>query len=231
MIRRLSPEVADAIAAGEVVERPASVVKELVENSLDAGATRVSVEIRGAGRSLIRVADDGAGIPPDELPLAFLRHATSKLTTLSDLQSIASLGFRGEALASIAAVADVEACSQGFRIRVRAGQTVEQGAAGVAGTVMEVRDLFANTPARLKFLKSEATESAACVRAVAAYALLYPQVRFHVIAESRTVLNTAGPCATSAATASPGPRGPGSRARPTSSRRTSPPRPAAAAGR
>jgi DNA mismatch repair protein MutL len=191
-IRPLPPEVADAIAAGEVVERPASVVKELVENALDAGARRISVQIRGAGRSLIRVADDGAGIPSGELPLAFLRHATSKVASLDDLESIASLGFRGEALASIAAVADVECRSNGARIRIRAGEVMEDGAALDAGTVVEVRDLFVNTPARLKFLKSEATETAACLRAVSAYALLYPAVRFDVEVDGRRALTTSG---------------------------------------
>jgi DNA mismatch repair protein MutL len=191
-IQVLPPEVADAIAAGEVVERPASVAKELVENSLDAGARRISVEIRGAGRSLIRVADDGAGIAAEELPLAFLRHATSKLRTVDDLAAIASLGFRGEALASIAAVADVECKSSRARVHVRGGRLVAQGVAPDAGTVVEVRDLFANTPARLKFLKSEATESAACARVVAAYALLYPGVRFQLRVESRNAFATPG---------------------------------------
>ena len=192
-IRVLPPEVADAIAAGEVVERPASVVKELLENALDAGATRLTVEIRGAGRSLIRVVDDGAGIAPEELQLAFQRHATSKLARLQDLEMIATLGFRGEALASIAAVADVECTSSGRRLRVRAGSLVEEGAAGPApGTVMEVRDLFANTPARLKFLKSVATETAACLRVVQQYSLLRPELRFRVLVDGRTALQTAG---------------------------------------
>ena len=192
MIKRLPQEVADAIAAGEVVERPASVVKELVENALDAGARRISVQIRGAGRSLIRVADDGSGIPKDELPLAFLRHATSKVASLGDLESISTLGFRGEALASIAAVADVECRSSGAVIRIRAGEVVEEGAAPPAGTSVEVRDLFANTPARLKFLKSEATETAACLRSVSSYALLYSGVRFEVEVDGRRALVTPG---------------------------------------
>jgi DNA mismatch repair protein MutL len=192
-IRLLPPQVADAIAAGEVIERPASIVKELVENSLDAGARRVSVEIVGSGRTLIRVADDGAGIPADQLALAFLRHATNKVATLDDLDAIASLGFRGEALASVAAVADVECRSSGARIRLREGQVIEEGAEAPApGTVIEVRDLFANTPARLKFLKSEATEQATCLKAVSAYAQLHPHVRFEVRVEGRTALKTPG---------------------------------------
>jgi DNA mismatch repair protein MutL len=185
--------VADAIAAGEVVERPAAVVKELVENSLDAGAHRVEVEVRGSGRTLIRVVDDGAGIPGEELELAFQRHATSKVEQLSDLDAISTLGFRGEALASVAAVADVECRSRGAAIRLRGSQVLERGAAPpVPGTVVEVRDLFAQTPARLKFLKSDATETAACVRVVHSYALLYPEVRFHMTVDGRTALRTPG---------------------------------------
>jgi DNA mismatch repair protein MutL len=185
--------VADAIAAGEVVERPASVVKELVENSLDAGARRLTVEIRGAGRTLIRVADDGAGIPLGELALAFQRHATSKLSALVDLEAVASLGFRGEALASIAAVAEVECRSSGRRIRLRAGKTLEEGAAPpAAGTVTEVRDLFANIPARLKFLKTDPTENATALAAVMRYALLFSEVRFEAMVDGRRVLRTPG---------------------------------------
>jgi len=192
-IRPLPQHVADAIAAGEVVERPASVVKELVENALDAGARRVTVEVRGAGRTLLKVADDGAGIAAGELRLAFQRHATSKVASLEDLSAITSLGFRGEALASVAAVADVEARSGGGRVRLRAGSVVEEGAGiPVPGTTIEVRDLFANTPARLKFLKSEATETAACVKTVQSYALLYPEVRFELTVEGRSSLRTPG---------------------------------------
>jgi DNA mismatch repair protein MutL len=193
VIRRLPPEVADAIAAGEVVERPASVVKELVENSLDAGAGRVSVEVRGAGRGLVRVADDGGGIPAEELALAFLRHATSKVQRLEDLGAIATLGFRGEALASVAAVAEVDCRSRGASIRLRAGEVLDSGSAPpTAGTVIEVRDLFANTPARLKFLKSDATENAAATQVVRSYALLRPDVRFELVVDGRRVLATAG---------------------------------------
>ena len=201
-IRVLAQHVADAIAAGEVVERPASVVKELLENSLDAGARHITVEVRGAGRTLIRVADDGAGIPPVELRLAFRRHATSKVATLDDLGAIMSLGFRGEALASVAAVSDVEARSGGGRVRLRAAEVVEEGASiPVPGTAVEVRDLFATTPARLKFLKSEATETAACVKTVHSYALLYPEVRFEMTVDGRSTLKTPGDGDLSAAAA------------------------------
>jgi DNA mismatch repair protein MutL len=192
-IRALPPEVANAIAAGEVVERPASVVKELVENALDAGARRITVEIRGAGRNLLRVVDDGGGIASDELGLAFQRHATSKVARLEDLEAIATLGFRGEALASIAAVADIECSSSGRRVHLRAGRLLEEGpAAPSPGTVIEVRDLFANTPARLKFLRSEGTETAACLRAVQHFALLNPDRRFRCLVDGRTALQTGG---------------------------------------
>jgi len=193
MIQMLPPEVADAIAAGEVIERPASVVKELVENALDAGARRISIDVRGAGKTSIRVSDDGAGIPAEELVLAFVRHTTSKLTKLADLTVIESFGFRGEALASIAAVADVECASAGARLRVRAGEVVEQGAGPLLpGVVIEVRDLFANVPARLKFLKSDATEVAAIKDVVSAFALLHPHVRFHLTIDSRAAVSSNG---------------------------------------
>ena len=189
----LSPEVADAIAAGEVIERPASVVKELVENALDAGARRINVDVRGAGKTSIRVSDDGAGIPADELALAFVRHTTSKLVSLADLAVIQSFGFRGEALASIAAVAEVECSSAGATIRIRAGEVVEQaGGPLLPGVAIEVRDLFANVPARLKFLKSDATEVAAIKEIASAFALLHPHVRFHLTIDSRAAVSTSG---------------------------------------
>jgi DNA mismatch repair protein MutL len=193
MIQMLAPEVADAIAAGEVIERPASVVKELVENALDAGARRVNIDVRGAGKTSIRVSDDGAGIPADELAVAFVRHTTSKLVSLSDLAMIQSFGFRGEALASIAAVADVECSSAGATLRIRGGELVEQGAGPLLpGVAIEVRDLFANVPARLKFLKSDATEVAAIKDVVGAFALLHPHVRFHLTVDSRAAVSTSG---------------------------------------
>src|SRR5690242_3013870 len=174
MIQLLPPEVADAIAAGEVIERPASVVKELIENALDAGARRVNIDVRGAGKTSIRVSDDGSGISAGELAIAFVRHTTSKLTSLADLSVIASFGFRGEALASIAAVADVECSSGGAVLRIRAGELIEQGTGPLLpGVAIEVRDLFANVPARLKFLKSDATEVAAIKDVVTAFALLH----------------------------------------------------------
>ena len=192
-IHLLAPEVADAIAAGEVIERPASVVKELVENALDADARRINVDVRGAGRTSIRVSDDGAGIPADELRLAFVRHATSKLVKLSDLTAIASLGFRGEALASIAAVADVECASAGSTLRIRGGEVVDQGSGPLLpGVTLEVRDLFANVPARLKFLKSDATEVAAIKDLVGAFALLHPHVRLHLTVDGRAAVSSSG---------------------------------------
>ena len=192
-IHRLPQEVADAIAAGEVIERPASVVKELIENALDAEARRITVDVRGAGRTSIRVNDDGSGIEAAELHLAFVRHATSKVAALPDLNAITTLGFRGEALASIAAVADVECSSGGARIHLRGGEVLEQGAGPVLpGVNVEVRDLFANVPARLKFLKSDATEVAAIRDTVASYALLNPHVRFQLTIDGRVALSTSG---------------------------------------
>ena len=192
-IHLLAPEIADAIAAGEVIERPASVVKEVVENALDANARRITIDVRGAGKISIRVSDDGAGITADDLAMAFVRHATSKVMKLSDLDAIASFGFRGEALASIASVSDVECTSGGARIRVQAGNIVEQGAGPLLpGVTIEVKDLFANVPARLKFLKSDATELAAIKDVVSAFALLHPHVRFQLTNDGRASVSSTG---------------------------------------
>jgi len=198
-IHVLPPEVASQIAAGEVVERPASVVKELVENALDAGAKTIGVEISGAGRTLIRVTDDGDGIPADELPLAVERHATSKLVSAADLFRIATLGFRGEALASIGSVARMTITSRradaplGARLRVEGGKIGKVEAVGApVGTVVEVADLFYNVPARLKFLKQDVTERRAIDALLTRYALAYPNVRFKLSEGNSISLQTAG---------------------------------------
>jgi DNA mismatch repair protein MutL len=198
-IRLLSPEVASQIAAGEVVERPASVVKELVENALDAGAQSVSIAIEEAGRRLIEVADDGSGIPADELALAVSRHATSKLASAKELFSISTLGFRGEALASIGSVSRMTITSRpvgatiGARIRVEGGQEGKVEQAGVpVGTVVQVENLFYNVPARLKFLKADTTERRAIDTFVARYALAYPHVRFKLSESKKATLQTSG---------------------------------------
>ena len=165
-ITELPRSVADKIAAGEVVDRPLSIVKELVENSIDAEATSIIVEIRNGGKSYIRITDNGSGIRKEDVELAFKRHATSKINSASDLNHIRSLGFRGEALASIAAVSRVELITKtadekiGSRIRVEGGEVMEQGETGCPeGTTIIVEDLFYNTPARLKFMKPDAAES------------------------------------------------------------------------
>jgi DNA mismatch repair protein MutL len=198
-IRILPPEVASQIAAGEVVERPASVVKELVENALDAGAKSVTVTIAGAGRALVQVADDGAGIPADELPLAVERHATSKLRRADDLYRITTLGFRGEALASIGSVSRLtlvsrrSEASSGARLRVEGGSVGKVEKVGApAGTDVRVEDLFYNVPARLKFLKQEVTERRAIDALLTRYALAYPGVRFRLSEGETPSLQTAG---------------------------------------
>ena len=198
-IKVLATEVIDRIAAGEVVERPAAVVKELVENSLDAGATRIIVETRGGGIGLIQVADNGIGIPPAELELAFQRHATSKISSANDLESISSLGFRGEALPSIAAVAEVEVTSStgetegGTYVVMREGVVAGHGLRGRSrGTTVTVRNLFRNVPARLKFLKSTATENSHIAQVVSQYALAYPEIMFSLAVDERSVLSTTG---------------------------------------
>jgi len=198
-IKVLTPEVVSKIAAGEVVERPASVVKELIENSLDAGATQIAIEARGGGVALIRVVDNGSGIPADEVELAFSRHATSKIESVSDLDSISSLGFRGEALASIAAVAEVEMLTRtaqevaGTYLRLKGGIVIERSKKGCPqGTTVTVRNLFRNVPARLKFLKSSATESSHISSVVSQYSLAFPEVKFSLIMDGRMALQTPG---------------------------------------
>ncbi|MBM2825257.1 MAG: mutL [Dehalococcoidales bacterium] len=198
-IKLLDPQVVARIAAGEVIERPASVVKELVENSLDAGASQVTVEARGGGVSLIRVTDNGSGMPAAEVELAFQRYATSKLSSLADLESIATLGFRGEALPSIAAIAMVEVVtcargeSAGSYLSMTDGVSANRGKQGRAtGTTITVHNLFRSLPARLKFLKSAATENSHLANVVSQYALAFPEVRFSLSIEGRPVLNTPG---------------------------------------
>jgi len=198
-IRILPEEVAARIAAGEVIERPASVVKELVENSIDAGAADIKIAMRQGGRRLIRVIDDGEGIPADEVQLAFERYATSKLKTVDDLAHIATLGFRGEALPSIAAVSQVTVITRakgeevGTLFRLEGGRAVRHEGRGAAqGTVVTVENLFYNTPARLKFLRSQATEGRHISDLVTCYAMAYPELRFDLLSEGRTVFQSKG---------------------------------------
>jgi DNA mismatch repair protein MutL len=198
-IRILSDAVASQIAAGEVVERPASVVKELLENALDAGATSVTVTVEGGGRALVRVADDGQGIPAPEAELAFARHATSKLATAEDLNHVRTLGFRGEALASIASVSRVSVVTRaaseasGTQLRVEGGAIVQRGSIGAPqGTVVSVENLFYNVPARLKFQKSETAERSQIAGLVTRYALAYPRVRFRLEFDNRTSFQSSG---------------------------------------
>ncbi|MCG2768141.1 MAG: DNA mismatch repair endonuclease MutL [Anaerolineae bacterium] len=198
-IRVLPPDVTAKIAAGEVVERPASVVKELVENAIDAGATTVRVEIRQGGRRLVRVTDNGEGIPADEVELAFARHATGKLVSAEDLFDIHTLGFRGEALASIAAVSRVTLVTQaasesiGTLVRLEGGELLHRESKGrVPGTVVTIENLFYNTPARLKFLRSDPTEASHALALVTSYALAYPELRFTLLKDGRLVLQTMG---------------------------------------
>ncbi|MFH1639740.1 MAG: DNA mismatch repair endonuclease MutL [Chloroflexota bacterium] len=198
-IKVLDAKVVARIAAGEVVERPASVVKELVENALDASATEISVEIEGNGTGLIRVADNGVGIPAAELSLAFERHATSKIDRFEDLERVSSLGFRGEALPSIASVSEVEVITRGENelagsyLMLRDGAVVNGGSrARSRGTTVTVKNLFRTVPARLKFLKSPATENSHTVSVITCYALCYPEVRFTLILNGRATLRTPG---------------------------------------
>ncbi len=198
-IQILDPHVADLIAAGEVVERPASVAKELMENAIDAGAKKVTVEIANGGMTLIRVTDDGCGMAADQLQTAFLRHATSKLRTEYDLEAIGTLGFRGEALAAICAVSRIDVMTRTSGAPFGASLSLEGGIAGTVeeagcpeGTTMVVRDLFFNTPARQKFMKKDAAEGAAVFAVVQRLALAHPEVSVKFIRDGKQELLTPG---------------------------------------
>lgn len=198
-INVLPTEIANMIAAGEVVERPASVVKELAENSIDAGATSIIVEIKKGGMTFIRISDNGAGIASDEVVTAFKRHATSKIRTETDLNSIYTLGFRGEALASIAAVARVDIFTKpkeqdhGYSASIEGGEVLNEGISGCPdGTTITVRDLFFNTPARMKFLKNDATETGYVTDTVNKLILSHPEVAFQLINNGKTVIRSQG---------------------------------------
>jgi len=198
-IQQLAPHVADLIAAGEVVERPASVVKELMENAIDAGASAITVEIENGGMTYIRVTDNGCGIAMDELGTAFLRHATSKLRTAADLGAIGTLGFRGEALAAISAVSRMDVFTRPKDAQSGAALSLEGGVAGAVreagcpeGTTMVVRDLFYNTPARLKFMKKDSAEAAAINGVVQHLSLSNPHISFRLIKDGNEVLHTSG---------------------------------------
>ncbi|MFC2058138.1 DNA mismatch repair endonuclease MutL [Chloroflexota bacterium] len=198
-IRILNTNVASKIAAGEVVQRPASAVKELIENSLDAGATQITVEVQGGGVRLLRVIDNGEGIPPDEVETAFERFATSKVSTADDLESISSLGFRGEALPSIAAVSEVTMVTRsrdelaGTFLNIKDCAVIENAKRGCPpGTTVTVRNLFRNFPARLKFLKSTTTENGHISHLVTEYSLAFPEVRFILVLDGHTSFRSPG---------------------------------------
>ncbi len=198
-INVLPKEVSEMIAAGEVVERPASVIKELTENSIDAGADNITVEIQHGGIAYMRITDNGCGIAYDDVPLAFLRHATSKIRIEDDLNSISTLGFRGEALAAISSVSRVEILTKtpegqfGTKYGISGGEQTEYCEAGCPdGTTLIVRDLFFNTPARMKFLKKDVSEANAVAAVVDRIALSHPEIAFKFIRDGKTVLNTSG---------------------------------------
>lgn len=198
-IIKLSPHVANLIAAGEVVERPASVAKELLENAVDAGATQVTIEIRDGGMTFLRVTDNGCGMEAEDARTAFLRHATSKLKTAEDLAAISTMGFRGEALAAIASVSRIDLMTKtagalsGTALSLEAGNITEETEAGCPqGTTIIVRDLFYNTPARMKFMKSDTVESGRITATVQAQALAHPQVAFRLLRDGKEVLSTPG---------------------------------------
>lgn len=198
-IMQLSSHIANLIAAGEVVERPASVMKELLENAVDAGATQITAELRDGGMTFLRVTDNGCGMAAADARTAFLRHATSKLRTAEDLAAIETMGFRGEALAAIASVSRIELLTKtpgaisGVSLRLEAGQIVEEAEAGCPeGTTIVVRDLFYNTPARMKFMKSDTVEGSRATAAVQMQALAHPEVAFRLIRDGKQVLSTPG---------------------------------------
>lgn len=198
-IIQLSPHVANLIAAGEVVERPASVIKELLENSVDAGASKVTVEIRDGGMTFLRVTDNGCGMSPEDARTAFLRHATSKLRSAEDLASINTMGFRGEALAAIASVSRIEIMTKtpgaisGISLTLEAGVITEESEVGCPeGTTIIIRDLFFNTPARMKFMKSDTVEGGKAAEAVRMQALAHPEVAFRFLRDGKEILSTPG---------------------------------------
>ena len=198
-ILQLSPHVANLIAAGEVVERPASVVKELLENAVDAGASQITVEIRDGGMTFLRVTDNGCGMSAEDARTAFLRHATSKLRTADDLAAITTMGFRGEALAAIASVSRIDLLTKtpgaisGTSLMLEAGQILEESEAGCPdGTTIIVRDLFFNTPARMKFMKTDTVEAGKVSAAVQMQALAHPEVAFRFLRDGKEVLSTPG---------------------------------------
>ena len=198
-IQQLSPHVANLIAAGEVVERPASAVKELLENAVDAGASKVTIEIRDGGMTFLRVTDNGCGMSAEDARTAFLRHATSKLRTEEDLAAIGTMGFRGEALAAIASVSRIDLMTKtagslsGVKLHLEAGQITEEAEAGCPdGTTILVRDMFFNTPARMKFMKSDTVEGSRVAAAVQMQALAHPEVAFQFLRDGKQVLSTPG---------------------------------------
>ncbi|MBR6510370.1 MAG: DNA mismatch repair endonuclease MutL [Clostridia bacterium] len=198
-INLLPKNVAELIAAGEVVERPASVIKELVENSIDAGATVITVEIQRGGIGLIRVTDNGCGIAFEDVPTAFLRHATSKIKTDSDLDAIATLGFRGEALAAVSSVARVEMLTAtedsivGTHYKIEGSEEILYEESGCPkGTTIVIKDIFYNTPARMKFLKKDVSEGNACAAVIDRIALSHPEISFRFIRDSKQTLSTSG---------------------------------------
>ncbi len=198
-IIQLSPHIANLIAAGEVVERPASVVKELLENAVDAGASKVTIEIRDGGMTFLRVTDNGCGMAPEDAKTAFLRHATSKLRSAEDLAAIGTMGFRGEALAAIASVSRIDLMTKtagaisGTSLHLEAGQIQEEAEVGCPeGTTIIIRDLFYNTPARMKFMKSDTVEGGRVAAAVQLQALAHPEVAFQFLRDGKQVLSTPG---------------------------------------